>query len=1291
MFFIANAQTQNDWENQKVVGRNKEPYHVSVIPHADLIGALAYDKTLSPYYKNLNGIWKFKYSPTILQAPTDFYKMGYNFANWDSIKVPGNIELQGFGTPVFRNINHPFTASNPPFIPAKEIPVGSYFRKFNLPTNWDGRQVFIHFDGVESAYYLYINGQKVGYSENSYSPSEFNLTKYVKPGENTIAVQVLRYCDGSYLEDQDFWRLSGIFRSVYMYATQNLRVSDYKIETDFDETYTDSKLKINLKIACEKGLIDKEPSADLNLYDHDKKLIYSGKALAQKTKPGELNCSISHEALIKNPKKWNSESPYLYTLVMNIKNDKGVITEILSTRIGFRKIEIKNGVLCINGNRMIIRGVNRHEHDMNTGRYITKESMLKDIKLMKEFNINAVRNSHYPNALEWYDICDEYGIYLCDEANLESHFYWDKFTKDSTWIIPFMDRLYGMVEPRKNHPSVIYWSLGNESGFGQNHIKMSDWVHKNEKTRPVHYNPADRDPSIDIIGPMYPSVEKFIADAAADKRPVIMCEYAHAMGNSAGNLKDYWNPVYTMPRAQGGYIWDWVDQGFLKKNAKGKPYFANGGEMNDSISEKYTAFDGLVLSDRTPQPELFDFKFVIQPVKMTLEDAEQGIIKIKNWHETINLNQFELIWILKENGKKLQSGTISDFDLAANAEKSLKIPFDKFVPLAGKEYFIEVDFRLKENTSWTEKGHIIAYDQFKLSIAQPAMKLPVPVADKTFRITETTEELSVLGSNFSIIFSKSSGKITSYIANNVTVLKSGPEACFWRAPTENDDTQISFNGQSAYNWKRYGLNQPKISLAEFKTNLKDKNIIEVKVVQNVASASEQLLENTFTYTILASGEIIVNQHIALKMDFPFLETYGFARIGMQMVLPKQFENFAYYGRGPWENYADRKESAMIDLFQSTVSEQYFPYSVPQATGNHADTRWASLRDNNGIGIAAYGTPTFETTALHFSNDSLARKSSANLTPQEDVFWNIDLIQSGLGGASCGPGVRPNYIIGVKNYNFTIRLKPLVGNEKENDAIFELPKATPPMLVPDKKGEANNGKLTLVSSEKNAQIRYTTDGSSPTQLSALYSKPFKLGKGDVKAIVFAKDKLPSVEVAYKNAFLYEKYAKDTLRFRENNILARKPTEEDVFKSNVKEKLLADSDTVKYGKDAKKVEVSLANFKQIRIKIIDIDNSKHWDHFDLGDAYFTKKDGSVVQLSDLSMAFDDMFRRDLSIDKNPLLVNKKIFSKGIGLHAPVEIWCDFLTSDFVKFTTFFGTDDEIAGNGSGKASLRIYGIE
>ncbi|MBO9684237.1 MAG: DUF4981 domain-containing protein, partial [Flavisolibacter sp.] len=704
----------NDWENQKVFGINKQYYHVNVVPYVDLKSSLGMDYTKSGFYKSLNGTWKINYVNKPSDAPADFYKPEYSIAGWKDVKVPYSLEAAGFGEFIFVNVVHPFDSRNPPKVGSDFNPVASYRTTFTVPSNWNGRQVFLNFDGVESAFYLWINGKKVGFSENSYCPAEFDVTSYLKPGENVLAVQVYRFSDGSYLEDQDFWRLSGIFRDVYLYSTPKVLVNDYTIVTDLDNNYVDADFNLSIKLKNHSATNNQESySAELTLFDQSGKIVFKETTASIKANELEEN-RIKFSKKIKNPLKWTAETPNLYKLSIALKNSKGAAVEYLSSQVGFREVEWKDGVLKVNGKRILIRGVNRHEHDPVSGRYVTRESMVQDIKLMKQHNINAVRTSHYTNTPLWYQLCDEYGIYLCAEANIESHQYWSRFARDSSWLGAFLDRNAGNVEPYKNHASIIYWSLGNETGFGQNHVKMSEWIHKNDPTRPVHYNPAGRDASIDIIGPMYPTVEGYAADARNDNRPVIMCEYAHGMGNSLGNLKEYWEPSYALPRAQGGFVWDWVDQGFLKKDKNGNTFIANSGDLNDPRSEAYVGFDGIVNADRTPQPELFELKYIIQPVKITLSDLASGKIKILNRYEFSNLNILNAEWELLENGKQIQRGVIGKIDLNPGVEKEMVIPFTKPTLKKQSEYFLNISFKLSNATSWAEKGHLVAWEQLEL-------------------------------------------------------------------------------------------------------------------------------------------------------------------------------------------------------------------------------------------------------------------------------------------------------------------------------------------------------------------------------------------------------------------------------------------------------------------------------------------------------------------------------------------------------------------------------------------------
>ncbi len=1250
---------QNDWENQKVFGINKQHYHVNVVPYADLKNSLQMDYTHSPFYKLLNGIWKINYVNKPSEVPVDFYKPEYSVSDWKNVAVPYSLENAGFSEFIFLNIVHPFDSKNPPYVGSEFNPVASYRTTFTVPSDWNGREVFLNFDGVEAAFYLWINGDKVGYSENSYCPAEFDVTNFIKPGENVLAVQVFRFSDGSYLEDQDFWRLSGIFRDVYLYSVPKVSIADYTFTTDLDEKYIDADFNLSLKIKNDAGANPSDQYyAEVILFDKLGKEIFKEKTLS--LKGSELNNQrIKFTKKVINPLKWTAETPNLYLLSIALKDGKGNPVEYLSSQVGFREVEWKDGVLKVNGKRILIRGVNRHEHDPVSGRYITKESMIQDIKLMKQFNINAVRTSHYTNTPLWYQLCDEYGIYLCAEANIESHQYWSRFAQDSTWLEAFLDRNSGNIEPYKNHASIIYWSLGNETGFGENHVKMSQWIHQNDPTRPVHYNPAGSDPSVDIVAPMYPTVEGYIAAAKNDTRPVIMCEYAHAMGNSCGNLKEYWEPSYTLPRAQGGFIWDWVDQGFIQKDKNGKTFIANSGDMNDPRSEAFVGFDGLVLADRTPQPELYEYKYIIQPVKITLSDLNSGKIKILNRYEFSNLNILEGEWELIENGRQIQKGVLGKIDLNAGMEKEIIIPFKKPEVKKSSEYFLNFTFKLSHNTNWADKGHIVAWEQLALPYTVES-KPYIVKNDNSFVMNETADEIKFSGKNFGISFNKKTGFLSSIQNEGKEILKQGPAVVLYRAPSDNDEMWWSATSP-AVQWRKAGFNNLKYEVKNIKMKKNDDHY-DIDIVMKVYSDSiAHILDNTVAYSIYQNGDIFIRSGFEFIINPTDIANKEIARLGMQMILPSDYENYKFYGKGPWENYSDRNNSAMVGEYNSTVDGQYFPYSRPQHTGNKTNVRWASLTNNEGIGIAVFGFPYLETTALHFSDNDLDKKSFTDITKQEDIYFSIDARQDGLGGASCGPGVRPDYQVKLKNTAYSFRIS-LVNKETEISSLMsESPFLAPPVIYPEKsfiyKGIQ---KIEIASPVEGAEIRFTRDGSEPDESSELYKEPFQiLSDCIVKAKVYKKGFNPSLSVS-------QSY-------------------------NVGE-LLYESPVIKYGDKPIASEVSIEGFKSIGIFITDPDHSEDWDHANVLEPVFVKKDGSEISIAELKpyMTFqgwsDLAFNR--SVGRNPLKVAGVVYNKGLGTHGVAEIWYH-IDNDIVKIKLLVGVDDETGGTGSSTIAYRIVG--
>ena len=1250
----------NDWENQKVFGINKQYYHVNVVPYADLKSSLQIDYARSVFYKSLNGTWKINHVRRPADAPVDFYKPEYSVTGWKNVKVPYSLENAGFGEFIFVNVVHPFDSRNPPKVGSDFNPVASYRTTFTVPSNWNDRQVFLNFDGVESAFYLWINGKKVGFSENSYCPAEFDVTSYLKPGENVLAVQVFRFSDGSYLEDQDFWRLSGIFRDVYLYAKSKISVNDYTIVTDLDNSYVDADLNLSIKLKNHSAAnLQESYQAELTLFDQLGNTVFKETTASIKANELEQN-RIKLSRRIKNPLKWTAETPNLYKLSIALKNSKGAVVEYLCSQVGFREVDWKDGVLKVNGKRILIRGVNRHEHDPVSGRYVTRASMIQDIKLMKQNNINAVRTSHYTNTPLWYQLCDEYGIYLCAEANIESHQFWSRFARDSSWLDSFLDRNAGNVEPYKNHASIIYWSLGNETGFGQNHVKMSDWIHKNEPTRPVHYNPAGRDASIDIIGPMYPTVEGYAADARNDKRPVIMCEYAHGMGNSLGNLKEYWEPSYTMPRAQGGFVWDWVDQGFLKKDKNGNTFIANSGDLNDPRSEPYVGFDGIVNADRTPQPELLELKYIIQPVKVTLSDLVSGKIKILNRYEFSNLNILTVDWELLENGKPIQKGLIGKIDLAPGNEKEITVPFKKPILKKQTEYFLNISFKLANAASWAQKGHLVSWEQLELPYKVEANVYTVK-ADNSFSVNESDNEIKFAGKNFSIGFNKKTGLFASIKNGGKEIIKQGPATILYRAPSDNDEMWWNRNAPAVY-WRKAGFNHLKYKVKEVKLT-KDDGYYNIDVVTKVYSDSiAHILNNLVSYSVFPNGDIFVRSRFEFIMNPTDISNKELGRIGMQMVLPSDFENYKFYGRGPAENYSDRNNASKVGEYVSTVTKQYFPYSRPQHTGNKTNVRWASLTDKDGVGIAVFGYPYLETTALHFGDNDLDKKSFTEITKRNDVYFSIDVQQDGMGGASCGPGVLPQYVLKLKDTWYTYRISLVNKETNLHSLVSQSPFLAPPVISPGQKIiYKGNNKIEISSSVDGAEIRYTLDGSEPTESSLLYKGPFQISSDViVKAKAFKKGENESISVsqAYQLA-----------------------------------EILYESPVIKFGDKPVATEVSIEGFKSIGILITDPDKSTDWDHTDVIEPAFIKKDGSEKSLTELKPYITFQSWASLvtnrSVDRNQLKVAGTTYRRGLGTHGLAEIWYRTGTDD-TKLKLMVGVDDETEQRGSSTVTYRIVGI-
>jgi beta-galactosidase len=1013
----------NDWENPLVVSRNTEPPHATLIPYSSVEKALAGDRFASEYLRLLNGKWKFHWVPKPADRPRDFARPEYNVSSWKDIDVPGNWQFQGYGVPIFLDEEYPFPA-DPPRIPHDRNSVGSYRTEFVLPETWPGRRVYLHFDGVESAFYVWVNGIQAGYSEDSRTPAEFDITGFLRPGPNVLAVEVYQWSDGTYLECQDYWRLSGIFRNVYLFSTPPIHIRDFEIQADLDGECRDALFRVKAWVENSGNAACPNPSIEAALLDGEGRPV-GAKVLAREASPYVAPGAESIfrlEAAIANPRKWSAEHPNLYTVVLTLRDDKGEVVEIESARFGFRKVEIKGGQLLLNGQPILIKGVNRHEHDPQTAHFVTRDSMLKDIQLMKRLNINTVRTSHYPNDPQWYELCDQYGLYLIDEANIESHGmgYDPEVTLANRpeWKEAHLDRVRRMVERDKNHPSVIIWSLGNEAGDGTNFEAASEWIHRRDPSRPVHYEQAKLRPHTDIYCPMYAKIEKIVSYAQQKQsRPLILCEYAHAMGNSVGNLKDYWDAIERYPELQGGSIWDWVDQGMQKKLPGGRLYYGCANDFDPGRTEESFCCDGIVFSDRSLSPKAYEVKKVYQNIGFKPADLASGKVEVINKFFFTNLMGYEFFWSLAEDGVEIGKGDLGRLDIGARESRVVQVPFVKPRIKPGAEYWLRLSVRLQDDLPWASKGHEIAAEQFKLpfyeAVAAASLQGLPPVQK-----SENGKEVILSGREFEVHFDKSAGSISSYRFRGEELITAGPTPNFWRAPTDNDVG----NGLPARcaPWRKASSSR---ALESFAVEAIGETAVRLSArfdLPDVGSKHET------TYTVLGSGDIIVENRIRVgKKDLPELP-----RFGMRLRVPEAFGRVEWYGRGPHENYCDRNTSAFVGLYQSTPGEQFTPYPSLQENGYKTDVRWVALRDDQGRGLVFVGLDLIGFSALPYTIEDLTPekrgwKPLPDLVERDFVELNIDLKQMGVGGDdSWGARTHLEYTLPAQDYAYRFGLFPL---------------------------------------------------------------------------------------------------------------------------------------------------------------------------------------------------------------------------------------------------------------------------
>ncbi len=1032
----AAAQQRPEWDNVPVIQVNTEKPHATMMIYPSAAAARAADRTRSPWFKLLNGDWKFKLSPKPAVRPVDFYRHDFDDSGWQTIPVPSNWQLHSQDIPIYTNIIYPFPMDprKPPVVPVENNPVGSYRTAFTIPPEWQRRQVFLHFDGVDSAFYVWLNGKKVGYSEDSRTPAEFNITPYLTFGRNLLAVEVYRFSDGSYLEDQDMFRLSGIFRDVYLWTTASLHIRDFEVKTDLDASYRDAVLAVETEVLDYSGRTP-AGAVDLELFDD------RGTPVIPLAASAVANNRASFNIKVANPKKWTAETPNLYRLQLTLKDAAGRIVEVIPSDIGFRKVEIRNARILINGQPVIFKGVNRHEHSPDTAHYVPRDLMIRDILLMKQFNINAVRTSHYPNTPEWYDLCDRYGLYVMDEANIEAHGYGNdrrnRLSNDPEWAPVFLNRVQRMVERDKNHPSVVIWSMGNESGDGPNPAACYHWAKERDPSRPFHYegSTGNGGSNADINSFMYPPPARVVELAKRrPDMPLLLCEYSHAMGNSSGGLHEYWDIFYSGTNAQGAFVWDWVDQGIRQpvprqdqaKNNR-KTFLAYGGWWEDKRgihNDNNFCMNGLVDADRNPHPGLYAIKYVYRYLHATR--PAPGRIRVKNWYDFLNARDIaEGRWELKAGDRVLASGLLPELDIPPREEREYPIALPKNLPSTPGERWLNVSFLAKTDLPWAGKGHELAWDQFPLGKtpgSRPAPKSPLS-------IDEQGDQVRFAGPDFSLVFDQRAGVVAGFTYKDTKLVERGPIPDFWRAPTDNDRGAWKVFGPMAKKnpavditvWRSAG---PSWKVSAVKIDRVDENTARVTVNAALPAAGAAY---TLVYSIHGSGNVVVEASY-----LPGTEKLAMLpRFGTEWVLSPGLENIKWYGRGPADTYQDR-DFERVGVHSSTVDRLWTDYSRPQESSNKTDVRWVALTNDRGVGLLAVGMPLLSVGAQHYTKEQIEKADySFQMERRPQIYLNLDLKQMGVGGIdSWSPNaypMQPYRLPSGQPYSYKYRVTPVSGD------------------------------------------------------------------------------------------------------------------------------------------------------------------------------------------------------------------------------------------------------------------------
>ncbi|MCG6187638.1 glycoside hydrolase family 2 TIM barrel-domain containing protein [Maribellus maritimus] len=1032
--FAQNKATKQNWENQKINQVNEEPWRSTFIPLSKP-AQVFFNQKESDFYLSLDGKWRFHWSEDVDKRPADFYKTDFDVSEWDFIDVPCSWQMRGYGMPVYRNIGF-LIEKNPPYVIPKDIkgrPVGSYRRNFVIPEEWTGKNVYLNFNGVESAFYVWVNGEVVGYSEDSRTTSEFNITPYLKSGENTLAVEVYRLSDGIYLEDQDGWRMSGIFRDVYMVAKSTFHIHDFFIQTQLNDNFSNANLTVGLELTNTQSKKQVSSTVETTIYNSFQEVILY-KTFSVETVEQKSSLSTQFNLEIKNPELWSAEIPNLYYITFKLKDQNGKTLSMAGSQFGIREIKIKDRTVLVNGQAVIFKGVNRVEGDPVNGKNVRPELLRKDIQLMKQNNINCVRTAHYPQDPEFYNLCDRFGIYVIDEANLESHGFGVKqnsLADDDSWKQAFLDRAEAMIERDKNHPSVVMWSHGNEAGNGSNFVAMNKLAHRLDPTRPTHYHAAGNPVSCDVLGGINRSiavdgkiegVNRYLPlealEAIAhldDNRPFLMNEYAHAMGNSIGNLPEYVAMFEKYPQLSGGCIWDWVDQGLLTYTNDGTPYWGYGGDFGDKVGDNDFCLNGIIFPDRTGDSKLVEVKAAYQNIAFKLTDRKNITVELLNKNYFDDLSSCILAWRLLEDGYQVWQGTIDNIKIKPGQKKEFEL-FSEHRLNSEKEQILIVEVRLKEEVPWAGAGLSIARGHFSLSDWSGAILSNTNSRYDKIESDETAELISIKNNLFSMKFSKKNGEIISYVFAGKPLLEEGPTSCFWRPPTRNDARRLSAR------WLDSGLGDINNVLKNIQMENNDSTIVVSVGFQSQAKESSGF-NTSMKYVIFPDGKIKVTLQVEPFGELPEM----LPRIGIQMKTPEGFEQFEWYGNGPYESYADHRAGVYPGIWSGTIDDQWVNYPVPQENGNKTDVRWLKLSNNRGEGIMISGQSSmFQASVSHFENRNITEAMHPfELNKQACGILHVDALNAPLGNMSCG-NVKPleAFWIHPQQTSFSFVLSPL---------------------------------------------------------------------------------------------------------------------------------------------------------------------------------------------------------------------------------------------------------------------------